>query len=151
MTFVVVDTGNTRFIIKFDPRNGSTTGFQNLGAVIVGNPSCVNTASEEVICAVVGLNNALFAFAGPRPPPPTPCQQAFDSAQQKCADVNLVLDPSTFQCDFVTGEAFFECREPRVQCDCTCERDGIISHERTEERDENSCSSRTGNECTIVE
>src|SRR5207244_648342 len=90
MTCGVVDTGNTLFIIKFDPRNGSTTGFQNLGAVIVGNPSCVNTASEEVICGVVGLNNALFAFAGPRPPPPTPCQQAFDSAQQKCADVNLV-------------------------------------------------------------
>jgi hypothetical protein len=67
MTCGVVDTGNTLFIIQFDPRNASTTGFQNLGAVIVGNPSCVSMASEQVTCAVVGLNNALFGF-GAAPP-----------------------------------------------------------------------------------
>src|SRR5262249_15985266 len=35
---------------------------QQLGGIIVGSPSCVSTASDEVICAVRGADNNLFVI-----------------------------------------------------------------------------------------
>jgi hypothetical protein len=53
------------FDVNFNTRlNEFRTRFRNMGAVFVGNPSCT-VLSQGQICAVVGLNNALFAFELP--------------------------------------------------------------------------------------
>ena len=68
VTCVAKGTDNSLFGIRFDPGFSSassfSTGFQSLGGVIVGDPSCAtdNEGTGRVICVAKGTDNLLFGI-----------------------------------------------------------------------------------------
>ena len=50
------------YIVPFNPAIGFTTGYQSLGGIVIGGPSCAQASGGQVTCAVVGTDDSLFGI-----------------------------------------------------------------------------------------
>jgi hypothetical protein len=59
----VVAVGGQLFGIRFNPRNGTSTGFMSVGGNFTSNPGCaIPLGSDDLICAVLGPNRRMSAI-----------------------------------------------------------------------------------------
>jgi hypothetical protein len=61
---VAVGGDNALYSIEFEPRLGRTSGYQYLGGLVSGKPSCSSTGGSEFLCVVRGATRTDSALYG---------------------------------------------------------------------------------------